>query len=64
MGATGLDDIVEISMNESVKDQTKCPAIQGFVRSIPKSDRTLSDDLPLFAALRTGINAGLKNCTA
>ena len=43
--------IIKISLNESVNDRTTCPAIQGFVRSIPNSDRTLSVDRPLFAAL-------------
>ena len=42
---------IKISLNESVKDRTRCPAIQGFVRSIPNFDRTLSVDRPLFAAL-------------
>ena len=40
-----------VIINESVNDRTICPAIQGFVRSIPNSDRTLSVDRPLFAAL-------------
>ena len=44
---------IKISLNESVKDQTRCPAIQGFVRSIPNFDRTLSVDRPLFAALHS-----------
>ena len=44
---------IKISLNESVKDRTRCPAIQGFVRSIPNFDRTLSVDRPLFAALRS-----------
>ena len=43
---------IKISLNESVKDRTRCPAIQGFVRSIPNFDRTLSVDRPLFAALK------------
>ena len=42
---------IKISLNESVKDRTRCAAIQGFVRSIPNFDRTLSVDQPLFAAL-------------
>ena len=42
---------IKISLNESVKDRTRCPAIQGFVRSIPNFDRTLSVDRQLFAAL-------------
>ena len=42
---------IKISLNESVKDRKRCPAIQGFVRSIPNSDRTLCVDRPLFAAL-------------
>ena len=40
---------INISLNESVKDRTRCPAIQGFVRSMP--ERTLCVDRPLFAAL-------------
>ena len=43
---------IKISLNESVKDRTRCPAIQGSVRSIPNFDRTLSVDRPLFAALQ------------
>ena len=43
---------IKISLNELVNDRTQCPAIQGFVRSIPNSDRTLSIDRPLFAALK------------
>ena len=46
---------IKISLNESIKDRTRCPAIQGFVRSIPNFDRTLSVDRPLFAALRFGV---------
>ena len=42
---------IKISLNESVKDRTRCPGIQGFVLSIPNFDRTLSVDRPLFAAL-------------
>ena len=42
---------IKISLNESVKDRTRCPAVQGFVRSVPNFDRTLSVDRPLFAAL-------------
>ena len=42
---------IKIFLNESGKDRTKCPVIQEFVRSIPNSDRTLSVDPPLFAAL-------------
>ena len=42
----------KISLNELVKDRTRCPAIQGFVRSVPNFDRTLSVDRPLFGALR------------
>ena len=42
---------IKTSLNESVKDQTRCPAIQGFVRSVPNFDRTLSVDRPLFATL-------------
>ena len=42
---------IKISLNKSVKDRTRYPAIQGFVRSIPNFDRTLSVDRPLFAAL-------------
>ena len=37
---------IKISLNESVKDQTRCPAIQGFVRSVPNFDWTLSVDRP------------------
>ena len=44
---------IKISLNESIKDQTRCPAIQGFVRSIPNFDRTLSVDQPLFAAVHS-----------
>lgn len=31
---------IKISPNDSVKDLTMCPAIQGFVLSVPNSDRT------------------------
>ena len=41
---------IKISLNESVNDRA-CPVIQGFVRSIPNSDRTLSVDRPFFATL-------------
>ena len=37
---------IKISWNESVKDRTRCLAIQGFVRSAPNFDRTLSVDRP------------------
>ena len=50
--------IIKISLNESVTDRTTCPVIQGFVRSIPNSDRTLSVHRPLFAAL-----ISIENCT-
>ena len=43
---------IKISLNELVNDRTPGPAIQGFVQSIPNSDRTLSIDRPLFAALK------------
>lgn len=33
---------IKIPLNKSVNDRTTCPTIQGFVRSIPNSDRTLS----------------------
>ena len=35
----------------SVNDRTNCPAIQGFDRTKPVFDRTLSVDRPLFQAL-------------
>ena len=38
---------INISLNESVKDRTRYPEIQGFVRSMPNSERTLSVDRPL-----------------
>ena len=44
--------IIKISLSESVDDWTTCPALHGFVRSIPNSDRTLSIDQLLLAALR------------
>ena len=37
---------IKISWNELVKDRTRCLAIQGFVRSAPNFDRTLSVDRP------------------
>ena len=37
---------IKMSWNESVKDRTRCLAIQGFVRSAPNFDRTLSVDRP------------------
>ena len=46
----------KIAQNEifykSAYDRTTCLKIQGFVRPIPNSDRTLSFDRPLFRALR------------
>ena len=51
-----------VIINESVNDRTICPAIQGFVRSIPNSDRTLSVDRPLFAALHVSNQSMLVFC--
>ena len=48
---------IKISLNQSVKDRTRCLAIQGFVRSVPNFDRTLSVDRPLFAALWKELSA-------
>ena len=41
---------IKISLNESVNDRA-CLVTQGFLRSIPNSDRTLSVDRPFFATL-------------
>ena len=35
----------------SVRDRTKCPVIEGFDRTKPFFDRSLSVDRPLFEAL-------------
>ena len=42
---------LQLNLKYSSEDRIRCPAIQGFVRSISNSDLTLSVDRPLFAAL-------------